>query len=86
MNFTNQKPFVVGEGELKARWGGAAPGVRFRCGLCGHRFQLGDTARWICTRLGNPFLCVSCDGPDVLKRWEALHAEFHSDKFWFLRS
>lgn len=88
MSFTDGKPFVATAQQCAARWGGAAPGERFRCYMCGHRFEPGDVARWQYTNNlpghygGNPFVCARCDGPDVVDRWKALCDEAHSARFW----
>ncbi len=69
-DWTNQKQFVVVEEMLRLKWSGR--GRRsFACGLCNHFFETGDKARWFMSRIGaNPFVCESCDGPDVHERWE----------------
>lgn len=33
---------IADDTTCKARWGCGKPGVRFRCYLCGHKFQAGD--------------------------------------------
>lgn len=87
--FTDQKPFVVTQEDLDARW-------TLRCAWCGHTFKLGDSARWVCTNYGtkecdgisgNPFICQTCDGPrdEILARLRAMSAEFESDRFWWFR-
>jgi len=48
----------------------------FGCKLCGHKFQVSDSARWIYANgtkgigTGNFFVCKTCDGEqsDVLSR------------------
>ena len=73
MSFTDQQPRVATEEDVKAPWSGIRNGKRFYCRLCGHQFQVGDTWRWVCAgsihRL-NLMVCASCDGEDVLVRWE----------------
>jgi len=66
MSFTDKKPFVVTDKQVKSRWGS-----KFGCMLCGHMFKEGDTVRWIYTnhgksawRRGNFFVCAGCDGED----------------------
>ncbi len=92
-SFTNGKPRVATAEDLKRPWGGVRDGSRFRCYLCGHRFKVGDTYRWQFTNSindaasGNPFVCESCDGPDVIARWTAHCADFERDsggKWWWL--
>lgn len=68
MSFTDQKPWVATAEDLKQRWGFGAPGERFRCGLCGAHFAVGDVVRWQYTNDvpgcgGNPLVCQKCDGP-----------------------
>ena len=84
MSFTDQKPRVVTEKELKAPWGGYRDGRKFRCYLCGHRFKLGDTFRWVLSRkYMNLMTCGKCDGDDVLERWHK-HVEEAKEKYWWL--
>ena len=59
----NGKPFTVTQHQTKLNWGGHD----MRCGLCGHKFIAGDSARWQFTNDtkgagGNPFVCIKCDG------------------------
>ena len=93
MSFTDQKPFIVSEKDLKTRWGGGKPGEYFRCGLCGYRFCLGDTARWQYTNdtpeaWGNPMICEKCDGPreEIITKWKRMHEEAKSRMWWFCKS
>ena len=95
MSFTDQKRWIATEKVVAAKWG--LDGSGFRCGLCGHRFMVGDGVRWqygsgrtfehegrtlgVC----NFKVCDTCDGPDVLDQWVALHREFYQPKFWALR-
>lgn len=90
MSFTDQKPFTVTPSDLAQPWSGGAPGEFLRCGLCGYRFALGDTARWMFTNnlpdgWGNPFLCVDCDTPDSKANWIQHHKDWKKaqEKFWF---
>jgi hypothetical protein len=97
MSFTDGKRRVATEHNCVTRWGGESKGRRFRCYLCGHRFQPGDGWRWQyaagqnVTEDGRKFgvtnflVCDACDGPDVLDRWVKRNAEFLSDRFWALR-
>lgn len=67
MSWTDQKPYVVTKEDLKSPWSGCRHGVYYRCGLCGHRFQEGDTARWVMSNFpggppgGNFHVCSGCD-------------------------
>jgi hypothetical protein len=70
-SFTNGKPWRVTQEQANSkRWAG----VGLACSLCGHKFTAGDVARWVYANstpeahCGNFFVCVGCDGPDVLKR------------------
>jgi len=73
MSFTDQKPRVATEEDVKAAWSGIKDGKRFYCKLCGHQFQVGDVWRWVYAGkkgLLNLMVCERCDGVDVLDRWE----------------
>jgi hypothetical protein len=62
--FTSQKPFTVTEEHLRVHTGGCTGG-RLHCNLCGHRFVVGETARWqyaVSKGARNFFVCVKCDG------------------------
>jgi len=86
----NGAGFVVEAGHLLRPWSGVRPETgtlaeqlagghpKFKCGICGRRLKVGDTARWLFTNGmpepgcgGNPFICAKCDGPDVKARWAA---------------
>jgi ribosomal protein L24E len=97
-SFTDRKRRIATERDVNARWSGDLPGVRFRCGLCGHRFKIGDGWRWVygdgrtfTTENGkkcgvcNFLTCDACDTPDVLDKWVARYEEFASPRFWALR-
>jgi hypothetical protein len=66
-SFTDCKPFVMDQERLTAF---KRTRRRFCCALCGHDFQVGDTARWIYANgtpgitTGNFFVCQSCDTGD----------------------
>lgn len=92
MSFTDQKPFKVTAEDIKKPWSGGINGEYFRCGLCGHRFQVGDTARWQYTNNipgagGNPMVCERCDGTkdQVAEKWMQMHAEAKGRMWWFCR-
>ena len=98
MSFTSQLPFVVTDKDVATKWGGFSDGRKFRCALCGHRFVVGDTARWVCTNFdapiykgigGNPFVCSPCDAPkdELLEKLQAMRAEFNALKarFWWFK-
>jgi hypothetical protein len=66
VSFTDGKAWAVTAEDMKRRWGGSG----LVCGFCGHRFALGDRARWQYTNDtpgagGNPFVCEGCDGDPV---------------------
>jgi hypothetical protein len=46
VSFTDQKPRLVTEAGITARWGGNNYVLNFRCGLCGYRFRIGQI--WNC--------------------------------------
>ncbi len=84
MSFTDQKPRVTTQKHLDARWGGYSDGRKFRCYLCGHRFQLGDVWRWVYSQKYMNFMtCEKCDGPDVMERWHKRWQESKT-KYWWL--
>jgi len=86
-SFTDEKPRVATEKEVKAPWGGGANGKWFRCYLCGYKFKVGDMWRWVFGKgkCVNFITCEACDGDDVMERWIALGKEYHSDKFWWFK-
>jgi hypothetical protein len=82
MAFTDQKPRVVSEEELKANWNGRGRAA-FRCYVCGHRFELGDGWRWQYVEGDrNLMVCSACDGPDLLERWAARMAWLRQSAWW----
>ncbi len=94
MSFTDGKPRIATEEDTKRPWGGLQDGRNFRCGLCGHRFVVGNRWRWVFTNdsnlngtAGNPFVCEACDGPreEVIRKLAELYKEFMGDKFWRFR-
>jgi hypothetical protein len=95
MSFTDQKPRKTMEKDLSASWSGSCK--NFRCFLCGYRFKIGDTWRWVCGNsrtfaddnktfgVCNFITCVICDGDDVLDRWIKANEEAHQRFWWLLR-
>ena len=88
-SFTDQKPRIATREDVHARWSGGATGKYFRCALCGHKFKVGDTWRFVYTNDtpgagGNPLVCETCDGTreKVIEKWKALKIEFDNPKFW----
>src|SRR5687767_11524101 len=86
---------LVTEEELKAPWGGD-PKKFFRCGFCGHKFQLGDLFMLVYTNGmqgagGNPMACGDCKtkhgGIEGLREeWRRKHVEWkeaREGKFWW---
>jgi hypothetical protein len=70
-SFQHQKRFVATEKDCSTKWG--LDGKGFKCGMCGHRFVVGDGVRWVYANGNTPsfcnfFTCDDCDGPDVLER------------------
>ena len=83
-SFTDQKPRITTEHDLVAKWGLGNPGERLRCYLCGYKFKLGDTWRWVYMgghAVINFMTCQKCDGDDVKERWLAMNKEF-KERFW----
>lgn len=89
MSFTDGKQNVATQHDVDACWSGEAPGRRFRCYMCGHKFVVGDPWRFVYmnnTRAscGNALVCTTCDGDDVVERMSA-HAERGEKEFWWMR-
>lgn len=88
-SFTNQKPRVATQEDIIGFNRYCTRGVnRFRCGLCGHSFGVGDYWRWVYMgghRLFNFLVCEKCDTSDVKEKWVNLNNEFNelsNGKFW----
>lgn len=89
MSFTDQKQRKATKADLQARWGARPQGERFRCYLCGHKFEEGDLWRWVYAggrKLLNFLVCDACDGEDVLDRWEEANANLKKQYWWALES
>ena len=83
MRFTDQKERVATDEDVSAPWGGEKNGKRFRCYLCGYKFKVGDTWRWVAGKWTINFLvCQPCDGEDVQERFKA-HNEYGEQAFWW---
>lgn len=92
MSFTDGLPFIATAGDVKKRWGLSGDG--FRCGLCGHRFTVGDRVRWqylndVSGLFGNVKVCASCDGTrdEIIEKARALLAEYRllkNGRLWCL--
>lgn len=79
-------PQIATEDDLHKEWSGGRNGLYFRCHLCGYRFQVGDTWRFVFhPRRSHPLVCAACDGPDVLERWDAMCVEAQTRFWWFTR-
>lgn len=86
-------PKVADKAVCEARWSCGEPGQFFRCGLCGHKFIIGDEYTIIFTNDmpkagGNPIVCKTCNGnttEETRQKWKAHCAEFavSKEKFWF---
>jgi len=85
------------EQECKARWSCAKPGENFRCGFCGHKFQIGDLWRGLYTNDmahagGNPLVCECCnaDNESLRKDWldkcVTWKAFINEPTNWFLKT
>jgi hypothetical protein len=92
VSFTDGKPWTVTEEDLKAPWSGGKSGKYFRCYLCGHRFKLGDIARWQYTNDvpgagGNPLVCRRCDGTkaEIALKWISMKKEAEGRMWYFTR-
>lgn len=84
MSFMDEKPRLATLEDTKASWNGAPDGKRFRCYLCGYKFKVGDTWRWVRGQgYFNFMTCWHCDGPDVHARWVAMNREAKERFWWF---
>lgn len=86
MSWTDQKPRVATEEDIKAPWSGQKNGKYFRCKLCGHKFQVGDYWRFVFHNYGNIIVCQDCDKDDPVIKWTQLHTEWSKlkeGKFWW---
>jgi hypothetical protein len=88
MSFIDGKPRIATEADCQACWSGGKPGVRFRCYLCGIKFQVGAIWRFVydndgASSGGNFLVCQNCDGDDVRERWK-LHNQDAKRRFWWL--
>jgi hypothetical protein len=83
--FTDQKPRIATEKDVKSPWDGKPNGARFRCHLCGHKFVVGDKWRWVWGRnkLRNFIVCGLCDTEDVYEKWEKANKEAE-ERFWWV--
>jgi hypothetical protein len=82
-HFTDGKPLVVDPMWLGLNWSGRGRDG-FRCHLCGHRFDLGDTFRFVFVdRYPNALICGTCDGSDVIERWKAWVDELRVRAWWW---
>ena len=84
-NILDQKPHVATEKDCQAPWSGVKGGKRFRCYLCGHKFEAGDTFRFVYGqgKTINFLVCDKCDGEDVFERWLE-HHRIAYEKYWWL--
>lgn len=94
MSFTDGKPRVATEEDVHANWSGGKDGKYFRCGLCGHKFVVGDYWRFVFTNnipgaAGNPLVCKDCDGyhegVHVIERWKKMCEDSRTKYWWFNR-
>ncbi len=94
MSFTDQLPHQITQDDIDSskRLVKHDPRQELRCYLCGIEFVLGDTRRWIYANgtkenpghgCGNFFVCVKCDGDDVLTKWQKAYEEL-LQRFWWM--
>lgn len=90
VTFTDGKPHIVTAEYLKACWSGVPNAFLFRCKICGHVFQEGDTFRFIFgshkrKNVGNVLVCSECDSSDesVYEQFIAMH-EMLITRFWWM--
>ena len=93
MSFTDQQQRIATAEDCKLPWSGSQK--RFRCGLCGHKFVIGDKWRFVFTNSkdidcpgGNPLVCGQCDSDGtneaIYAKWKAMHEEWKiiKQRFW----
>jgi len=74
MSFTDGKPRIATEEDMRMPWNCKPNGEGFLCKLCGHKFQVGDYWRFVYANgtpgqgTGNFWVCKECDKPDALQR------------------
>ena len=88
MSFTDQKPRIATESDLKASFGGEKNGEHFRCYVCGKKFKVGDYWRWVyMEKVVNSIVCESCDGSkeEIAEKMIKNRDEFLSPRFWWFR-
>jgi hypothetical protein len=81
----------VTQEHLNLEWGGNKN--NFRCGFCGHKFQLGDQYCWVYTNDipecgGNPLCCEKCAeiGTEGLRlAWKKKYDVAKNEMWWFTR-
>lgn len=80
---------IADESACNARWSGWKPGKKFRCYLCGKKFQVGDEYTQMYTNdtpnaSGNPLVCGHCyRAGDAKERWIKMCEEAR-ERFWWL--
>jgi hypothetical protein len=85
MSFTDQKPRIATKQDLQSPWGGEKGGKRFRCYLCGHKFEEGDYWRWVFAGdkgLINFLVCRVCDGENVIEEWIVRNKRLEIEYWW----
>lgn len=89
-SFTDGKPRIATDEDVRGAWCGRRDGAHFRCRLCGYKFRSGDYWRFVYangsnspSKFGNFLVCKECDGHDVLLRAEAQENEART-RFWWL--
>jgi hypothetical protein len=86
MSFTDQKPRIATEADVKSPWSGGREGKYFRCKICGHKFVVGDYYRFVFHNYGNIIVCQDCDKGDPVAKWTQIHEEWSrlkEGKFWW---
>jgi hypothetical protein len=88
MSFTDGERRIADEKTVNAPWSGNKK--NFRCGLCGHKFVIGDGWRFLFTNdmpkaPGNPLICDSCfiDKDDARAKWQKKHEEINNGAYWW---
>lgn len=85
-SFVHGAPQVATDKDLATKWSGGKPGERFRCYLCGHKFEVGDAWRFVYANgtpgtMGNFMVCKPCDVEPLAKMVAAV--EELKSRFWW---
>jgi len=86
VTFTDQKSRVATIEDLNGNWSGHPD--NFRCYVCGHKFQINDIWRWVCSKqigIPNFLVCQLCDGDNVQQQFAQQVAKAKEQLWWLLK-